>query len=68
MMVNAFSSVEETSRRVQILLPISFPSDLMTLASFSMSFAKDFTFTSTDFLAGDFLADFFVGIAYYVKV
>jgi hypothetical protein len=58
MIVKIFSSVVDTSRRVQIFPPSSLPSALMTLASFSKLFAKAFALVSTQL----FLTVFFVGI------
>ncbi len=63
MIVNAFSSVVDTSHRVPILLPITFPSALMTLASFSKLFANAFALVSTQL----FLTGFFVGIIFLCK-
>lgn len=57
MIVNTFSSVVDTSRRVQIFPPSSLLSALMTLASFSKLFAKAFALVSTHFLIV-----FFIGI------
>ena len=63
MIVNTFSSIVDTSRRVQIFPPSSLPSALMTLASFSKLFAKAFALVSTQL----FLTGFFVGIIYLCK-
>jgi len=72
MIVNIFSSVVDNSRRVQILLPNSLLSALMTFASCSKFFAKDFAFNSTVltvfFVAATaFLIGFFVGIMHVCK-
>jgi len=67
MIVKIFSSVVDTSRRVQIFPPSSLPSALMTLASFSKFFAKAFALSSTQLFNEAFLIGFFVGITYMCK-